>query len=83
MQIRNDDEKLHLVASFILKNGIIFLEGASHQVLAYVNQKIIEYFISARVLNHCQAYLNMSLCHFHFAITCQLGKQQGLSNVLS
>ena len=59
------------------------LEGAMHPVTVYTDHKNLEYFMSARVLNHRQARWNMSLSRFHFVITYRPGRQQGLSNALS
>jgi hypothetical protein len=67
----HDNKNLAIVISF--QEWRHFFEG----------HKNLEYFMSARVLNQCQARWSISLSRFNFIITYCLGSQQGRSNALS
>ena len=63
----HDKELLAIVDSF--QEWHHFLEGDVHPLTVYTDHKNLEYFMTARVLNHCQAQWNMSLSRFDFVIT--------------
>jgi len=76
-----DKELLVTVNSF--QEWRHLLEGATHQVTIYIDQKNLKYFMSTSVLNHCQACWHMSLSRFDFSITYRPKKQQRLFDALS
>ena len=77
----HDKKLLAIVDSF--QEWRHLLESATHHMTVYTDHKNLEYFMSARILNWCQACWNMSLSSFDFGIVHQPGKQQGLSDALS
>ena len=77
----HDKELLAIVGSF--QEWHHLLEGATHQVTVYTDNKNLKYFMSICVLNRRQARWNMSLSRFDFGIVHRPGKQQGLLGALS
>jgi len=45
-----------------------FLERAQHPVEIWTDHKNLEYFITAKKLNHCQAHWFLYLAHFNFKL---------------
>ena len=72
----HDKELLAIVDSF--REWHHLLEGALHQVIVYTDHKNLEYFMSTRILNRCQAHWNISLSRFDFGIVHRPRKKQGL-----
>jgi hypothetical protein len=62
----HDKELLAIVNSF--QEWRHFLEGIVHLIIVSINHKNLEYFMSARVLNWCQAIRRISLSCFNFMI---------------
>jgi hypothetical protein len=60
-----------------------FLEGATHKVEIWTDHKNLEYFMSAKKLNHRQARWSLTLARFDFVMHHQPGKSMGKSDALS
>ena len=45
-----------------------FLEGATHLVEIWTNHKNLEYFMTAKKLNYCQAHWSLHLARFDFLL---------------
>jgi len=59
-----------------------FLEGATHSVEIWTNHKNLEYFMTAKKLNRCQACWSLHLARFDFLLhhcpRCAMGKLDAL-----
>jgi hypothetical protein len=60
-----------------------FLEGASHKVEIWTDHKNLEYFMSAKKLNHRQARWSLTLARFDFVMHHRPGRSMGKSDALS
>jgi hypothetical protein len=60
-----------------------FLEGASHKVEIWTDHKNLEYFMSAKKLNHRQACWSLTLAWFDFVMHHRPGRSMGKSDALS
>src|SRR5262249_15996117 len=60
-----------------------FLEGARHPVKIWTNHKNLEYFMTAKKLNHRQARWTLYLARFDFKLHHRPGKLMGKSDALS
>jgi hypothetical protein len=69
----HDKEPLAIVDSF--QECRHFLEGAVYPITVYIDHKNLKYFMSAWVLNRCQARWSISLSCFNFMITYRPGSQ--------
>jgi hypothetical protein len=58
-------------------------EGVRHETIAYLDHRNLQYFLTTRVLNQCQAQWALSLSQFRFVITYHFGHQQGKLDTLS
>jgi len=60
-----------------------FLEGATHPVEIWTDHKNLEYFMTAKKLNRCQARWSLYLARFNFLLHhrpgCTMGKPDALS----
>jgi len=60
-----------------------FLEGATHPVEIWTNHKNLEYFMTAKKLNRCQARWSLHLARFNFLLhhcpRCTMDKLDALS----
>jgi len=77
----HDKEMLAIIHA--LEKWRHFLEGARHPVEIWTNYKNLEYFMTAKKLNHCQARWSLYLARFDFKLThcpgCSMGKPDALS----
>jgi len=60
-----------------------FLEGAQYLVKIWTNHKNLEYFMTAKKLNRCQARWSLYLAHFDFKLTHRLGRSIEKPDTLS
>jgi len=60
-----------------------FLKGAQHLVEIWTDHKNLEYFMTAKKLNHCQARWSLYLVCFDFKLVHCLGHCIGKSDALS
>jgi len=60
-----------------------FLEGARHPVEIWTDHKNLEYFITAKKLNRCQARWSLYLARFDFKLAHRPGHSMGKLDVLS
>ena len=60
-----------------------FLEGAQHRVEICMDHKNLEYFMTAKKLNHRQAHGSLYLSRFDFVMHHCPGKSIGKCNALS
>jgi hypothetical protein len=60
-----------------------FLEGAHHKVEIWTDHKNLEYFMTAKKLNRCQAWWSLYLSRFNFSMHHQPGHSMGKSDALS
>jgi len=60
-----------------------FLEGVTYSVEIWTDHKNLEYFMTAKKLNHCQAHWSLHLARFDFLLHhypgCTMGKPDALS----
>ena len=77
----HDKEMLAIVRA--LEEWRHFVEGAEHQVEIWTDPKNLEYFMTAKKLNHRQARWSLLLARFNFAMHHQPGKSMGKSDALS
>jgi hypothetical protein len=59
------------------------LEGATHEVEIWTDHQNIQYFMSAKKLNWCQAHLALFLSHFNFQLTHKPGSLMKKADILS
>jgi len=62
----HDKEMLAIICA--LEEWRHFLEGATHPVEIWTNHKNLEYFMTAKKLNHCQACWSLHLARFDFLL---------------
>jgi len=60
-----------------------FLEGATHPVEIWTDHKNLEYFITAKKLNHRQAHWSLHLARFDFLLHHRPGRTMGKLDALS
>jgi len=77
----HDKEMLAIICT--LEEWRRFLEGARHPVEIWTDHKNLEYFITAKKLNHCQARWSLYLARFDFKLTHHPGCCMGKPNALS
>jgi len=72
----HDKEMLAIICA--LEEWRHFLEGARHPVEIWTDHKNLEYFMTAKKLNRCQARWSLYLAYFDFKLThcpgCYMGK---------
>jgi len=77
----HDKEMLAIIHA--LEEWRHFLEGACHLVEIWMDHKNLEYFMTAKKLNHCQAWWSLYLARFDFKLVycpgCSMGKLDALS----
>jgi len=77
----HDKEMLAIIRA--LKEWRHFLEGATHPVEIWTDHKNLEYFMTAKKLNHRQARWSLHLARFDFLLhhcpECTMGKPDALS----
>jgi len=66
-----------------LKEWRYFLEGATHLVEIWTDHKNLEYFMTAKKLNCCQAHWSLHLARFDFLLHHRSGYTMGKPDVLS
>ena len=59
------------------------MEGARHPVEIWTDHKNLEYFMTAKKLNRCQAHWSLYLARFDFKLTHRPGHSIGKPDVLS
>jgi len=62
----HDKEMLAIIC--VLEEWRHFLEGATHLVEIWTDHKNLEYFMTAKKLNHCQARWSLHLARFDFLL---------------
>jgi hypothetical protein len=77
----HDKEMLAIIQA--LEDWRHFLEGAHHKFEIWMDHKNLEYFMTAKKLNRCQAMWSLYLSRFDFAMHHQPGRSMGKSNALS
>jgi len=77
----HDKEMLAIICT--LEEWRRFLEGARHPVEIWTDHKNLEYFITAKKLNHRQARWSLYLARFDFKLTHHPGCCMGKPNALS
>ena len=77
----HDKEMLAVMRS--LEEWRHFLEGVKHQVKIWMDHKNLEYFMTAKKLNHRQAQWSLYLSRFDFVMHHQPGKSMGKCDALS
>src|SRR5215471_11584670 len=60
-----------------------FLEGAPHTVEIWSDHRNLEYFMTAKKLNCCQACWSLILAHFNFRLHHRLGRSMAKADALS
>jgi len=77
----HDKEMLAIIR--MLEEWRHFLEGAAHPVEIWTDHKNLEYFMTAKKLNCCQAHWSLHLARFDFLLHhypgCTMGKPDTLS----
>jgi len=77
----HDKEMLAIIHT--LEEWRHFLEGARYPVEIWMDHKNLEYFMTAKKLNHCQAHWSLYLAHFDFKLIhcpgCFMRKLDALS----
>jgi len=77
----HDKEMLAII--YALEEWRHFLEGARHPVEIWTDHKNLEYFMTAKKLNHRQARWSLYLACFDFKLTYRPGRSIGKPDVLS
>jgi len=67
----------------VLEEWRHFLEGAQHPVEIWMDHKNLEYFMTAKKLNHRQACWSLYLARFNFKLIHCLGRSMGKPDALS
>jgi len=62
----HDKEMLAIICA--LEEWRYFLEEATYLVEIWTNHKNLEYFMTAKKLNHCQAHWSLHLARFDFLL---------------
>jgi len=68
----HDKEMLAIIRA--LEEWRHFLEGAQYLVEIWMDYKNLEYFMTAKKLNHRQAHWSLYLARFDFKLTHHLGR---------
>jgi len=76
-----DKEMLAIIRA--LEEWRHFLEGARHPVEIWTDYKNLEYFMTAKKLNRCQARWSLYLAHFNFKLVHCPGRSMGKPDALS
>ena len=76
----HDKEMLAIIC--VLEKWKHFLEGATHLVEIWTDHKNLEYFMTAKKLNHHQARWSLHLARFDFLLHHHLGRTMGKPNAL-
>jgi len=77
----HDKEMLAIICA--LEEWRHFLEGARHLVEIWMDHKNLEYFMTAKKLNHRQARWSLYLARFDFKLAHHPGRSMGKLDVLS
>ena len=77
----HDKEMLAIIHT--LEEWRHFLEGAQHPVEIWTDHKNLEYFMTAKKLNHRQAHWFLYLACFDFKLIHHLGRSMGKPDALS
>jgi len=77
----HDKEMLAIICA--LEEWRHFLEGAQHPVEIWTDHKNLEYFMTAKELNRCQARWSLYLVHFDFKLAHCPGRSMGKLDMLS
>jgi len=77
----HDKEMLAIICA--LEEWRHFLEGARHPVEIWTDHKNLEYFMTAKKLNRCQARWSLYLACFDFKLTYCPGRCMGKPDALS
>jgi len=77
----HDKEMLAIICA--LEEWRYFLEGARHPVEIWTDHKNLEYFMTAKKLNHHQAHWSLYLARFDFKLTHRPGRCMGKPDALS
>ena len=77
----HDKEMLAIILA--LEDWRHFLEGAHHKFEIWTDHKNLEYFMSAKKLNRCQARWSLYLSRFNFDMHHHPGHSMGKSDTLS
>jgi len=77
----HDKEMLAIICA--LEEWRHFLEGATHLVEIWTNHKNLEYFMTAKKLNCCQAHWFLHLAKFDFLLHHRPGHTMGKLDALS
>jgi hypothetical protein len=72
---------LAIVKSFA--NWRAELTSTPYQICVYTDYKVLEYFMSTKLLNACQAHWAELFADYHFLIVYRPGKQNPLADVLT
>jgi len=76
----HDKEMLAIIC--VLEEWRHFLEGAQHLVAIWMDHQNLEYFMTAKKLNRCQAHWSLYLAHFDFKLIHHPGRSMGKPDVL-
>jgi len=77
----HDKEMLTIIRT--LEEWRHFLEGARHPVEIWTDHKNLEYFMTAKKLNRCQAHWSLYLARFNFKLVHHPGQSMGKPDALS
>jgi len=77
----HDKEMLTII--HVLEEWRHFLEGAQHPVEIWMDHKNLEYFITAKKLNCCQARWSLYLARFDFKLVHHPKRSMGKPDALS
>jgi len=77
----HDKEMLAIIRA--LEEWRHFLEGVTHLVEIWTNHKNLEYFMTAKKLNCCQAHWSLYLAKFDFLLHHRPGRTMGKLDALS
>jgi len=76
----HDKEMLAIIR--VLEEWRHFLEGATHPVEIWTDHKNLEYFMTAKKLNRCQACWSLHLARFNFLLHHRPGQSMGKPDAL-
>jgi len=77
----HDKEMLAIIC--VLEEWRHFLEGATHPIEIWTDHKNLEYFMTAKKLNRCQARWSLHLARFDFLLHYCPGRTMGKPDTLS
>ena len=77
----HDKKMLAIICT--LEEWRYFLEEATHLVEIWTDHKNLEYFMTAKKLNHCQARWSLHLARFDFLLHHHPGRTMGKPDILS